>query len=172
MEKENFWKIFNDDKSVMILTFVPKEYGNGDGAYKLMKKLHKVFGPTLCGYQKFDERFDKIEDFDTILRVNYNIWGERLISATLFEYDKETQNVCIDRQQTRKVFESWEYTYQFSIPNSLYAIDGWNGFRRHLCGWQNFAVNEFGMLGTSPLIELDTASCRSAIIELLSEDSA
>lgn len=158
--------------NVTILTYVPAEYGNGDGAYKLMKKLQKVFGPTLCSYQKFDEKFDKIEDFDTILRVDYNIWGERLICATLFEYDKKTNILTINRQQKREVFTSWEFTYKFSIRNSLYSIRGWEGFRKHLCDWQNFSINEFGFLGTTPLVELDIVTKEtSTITQLLSESA-
>lgn len=154
MKQENFWKIQDTHNNVVILTYVPEEYGNGDGVYKLMKKLQKVFGQTLCGFQKFDPEFDKIEDFNIVLRVNYNIWGNRLISATLFEYDKEKNIVTIDRQQRRKVVENWEYTYSFKCKPLLKCIGGWEGFRKHLCEWQNFSVNEFGFLRTTPLIDL------------------
>ena len=154
MNTENFWKIFNGDKSVMVLTYVSPEYANSDGVYRLMKKLQKVFGSDLCGYQKFDERFDRIEDFDRILKVNFNVWGTRLIYANLFEYDKDSDSVTIDRQTSRKIVVDHEFTYSFK-KTILKCIGGWNGFRKHLCDWQNFSVNEFGFLGTSPIIETD-----------------
>lgn len=154
METKNFWKIFNGDKSVVILTYVAPEYADGDGVYKMMKKLQKVFGSDLNGYQKFDERFDKIEDFDRILRINFNVWGTRLCYANLFEYDKETETVTIDRQISRKVVEDYEYTYSFK-KTIVRCINGWDGLRKHLCGWQNFSINEYGFLETKPIVELD-----------------
>lgn len=154
MNTENFWKIFNGDKSVMILTYVAPEYANGDGVYRLTKKLQKVFGSDLCGYQKFDERFDRIEDFDKILKVNFNVYGTRLIYANLFEYDKDSETVTIDRQTSRKIVVDYEFTYSFK-KTILKCCGGWNGFRNHLCGWQNFSVNEFGFLKTNPIIDVD-----------------
>ena len=41
MKNEDLWKIFTTDKSVMILTDVPRNFRNGDGAYFLMKQLQK-----------------------------------------------------------------------------------------------------------------------------------
>ena len=156
MRTENFWKIMDITNNVTVLTFVPKEYGNGDGVYKLMKKLQKVFGPTLCSCQKYDERFDRIEDFDVILRVHYNLRGERLIQADLFEYDKETETLTINRQQKRRVYHSNTFVYSFRTRGCVYAMNGWDGLRRHLCDWQNFSVGEFNSLGTHSLLELET----------------
>ncbi len=103
MNTENFWKIMDTTNGVTVLTYVPKAYCNGDGVYRLMKKLQKVFGSTMNGYQKYDEHHERLEDFNTILRVYYNLWEERLIDATLFEYDPETEQLTVDRQLTRKV---------------------------------------------------------------------
>lgn len=157
METSNFWKIQDTASNTVVLTYVPQEYG----IERLVKKLEPIFGQSSCSCQKFDDSIDKIEDFDTILRVNYNISGTRLVSATLFEYDKEKGTLTIDRQQTRKVVTDYEYTYSF-LRTMLRAVGGWDGFRTHLCRWQNFAVNEFSFLSTTPLVELDPFKSETA----------
>ena len=168
MNTENFWKIMDTTNGVTVLTYVPMAYQNGDGVYRLMKKLQKVFGSTMNGYQKFDEHHDRLEDFNTILRVHYNIWEERLIDATLFEYDPETESLTVDRQLTRKMVRDWEYTYSWK-KTIVKCIDGWNGLRKHLMEWQNFSIGEYKFLGTTPLIELDVVKTRPAITDFISE---
>lgn len=167
MNTENFWKIQDITNKVTVLTYVPQEYGNGDGAYKVMKKLQKIFGTTMCSCQKFDERFDNINDFDTILRVNFNVWGERMIEAWLFEFDKENNSVTIDRQTSRKFVEDWEYTYSFR-QTIIKAIGGLKGFKKHLLEWQNFSIGEYSHLKTHPIIELDYTGKDSNVSEFLS----
>lgn len=157
METSNFWKIQDTASNAVVLTYVPQEYG----IERLVKKLEPIFGKSTYSCQKFDDSIDKIEDFDTILRVNYNISGTRLVSATLFEYDKKEGTLTIDRQQTRKVVVDYEYTYSFS-KTQLRAVGGWDGFRAHLCRWQNFAVNEFALLRTNPLFELESIKSKTA----------
>lgn len=157
MKKEDLWKIFTTDKSVMILTDCPKEYD----VYKLMKPLQKYFGWELCSTQKFDERFDKIEDFDIILRTGYNIDGNRLLSVHLFEYDKEKETVTMDRQKTWKIVEDREFVY--SIKKTIMkCIRGWNGFREHILWtmgkdscwtfWGDTIAKDFGL---SPIMGTD-----------------
>ncbi len=167
MEKENFWKIFNSDKSVVILTHVAKEYD----VNKIVKKLQKVFGDDLCSFQKFDERFDKIEDFDIILRTSYNVWGNRLISATLFEHTKENDDdfVTINKQKTFRIIPDSEFTYKF-LKRTIKASHCWDGFRRHLCQWMNFCPGEFDSLTLDPIIELES-NRQKGIADLICEDA-
>lgn len=132
MNTKDYWKIFNTDKSVVVLTDVPKNYRNGDGVYHLMKCLQKVYGNDLCSFQKFDERFDKIEDFNKILRTGYNFDGNRLLSAHLFEYDEEKSIIRVDRDKGRKLCENHNgYVYQIR-KTKISAQYGWDGFRSHI----------------------------------------
>lgn len=131
MNTKDFWKIFNSDKSVMILTDCPNTFKNGDGVYFLMKHLQGIYGDDLNGMQKFDERFDKIEDFDIILRTGYNIDGNRLISVHLFEYDRKKNELTVDREKPRRIEIDYEYTYYICMT-FIRAIDGWDGLRRFI----------------------------------------
>lgn len=131
MNTKEFWKIFNSDKSVVILTDCPNNFKDGDGIYFLMKQLQPIFGSDLNGFQKFDERFDKIEDFDIILRTGYNLDGNRLISVHLFEYDKKENKLTVDRGKARRIEEDSEYTYKIG-KTLIKAADGWNGLRKHI----------------------------------------
>lgn len=149
-DTEDFWKIFNSDKSVMILTDCPNTFKNGDGVYFLMKHLQPIFGSDLNGFQKFDERFDKIEDFDIILEAAYNIWGNRLIGANLFEYDKGKNELKIDLENPRRIERDYEYTYQIR-KTFIRAIDGWDGLRNFIVGtmgrsscWTTWGRSMFG----------------------------
>jgi hypothetical protein len=132
MNTKDYWKIFNADKSIMILTDVPKNYRNGDGVYRLMKCLQKIYGNDLCGTQKFDERFDKIEDFDIILRTGYNLDGNRLLSAHLFEYDRKRKTIKVDNGRERKLCDDCPgYVYKIR-QTKISAQYGWDGFRAHI----------------------------------------
>lgn len=127
MNTKDYWKIFTTDKSVMILTDCPKGYD----VYKLMKPLQKIYGAELCSTQKFDERFDKIEDFDIILRTGYNLDGNRLISAHLFEYDKEKNVLKVDNKKFYKIVDDYDFVYSIG-KKFLKCKNGWNGFRKHI----------------------------------------
>lgn len=149
-DTKDFWKIFNSDNSVMILTDCPKTFENGDGVYFLMKHLQVIYGDDLNGMQKFDERFDKIEDFDTILKTGYNIWGNRLISAHLFEYDRDKNLLTVDLGKPRRIERDCEYTYDIH-KTFIRANDGWDGLRRHILWtmgdtscWRTWGDNQFG----------------------------
>lgn len=132
MKAETLWKIFTTDKSVMILTDVPRNFRNGDGAYFLMKQLQKIYGSDLCSIQKYDERFDKIEDFDIILRTGFNLDGNRLLSVHLFEYDKKKKTVKVNCGNPRKMENDNDgYTYRIR-QTKINAQDGWNGFRKFI----------------------------------------
>lgn len=155
MKTENFWKIMDTTNGVTVLTYVPKAYCNGDGIYRLMKKLQKVFGSTMNGYQKYDEHHDRLENFNTILRVHYNLWEERLIDATLFEYDPETEQLTVDRQLTRKVVRDWEYTYSWK-KTIVKCIDGWNGLRKHLMKWHPNQPTRWAVFISKPLTNYPT----------------
>lgn len=157
MKKENLWKIFTTDKSVVVLTDCPKEYD----VYRLMKQLQKIYGSELCSTQKFDERFDKIENFDIILKTGYNLDGNRLICIHLFEYDRKKETVTLDRQKSWKIIEDREFVY--SIKKTIMkCIRGWNGFREHIlwtmgkdsCDtfWGDAIAEKFGL---SPIFEND-----------------
>jgi len=150
MNTKDYWKIFNADKSIVILTDVPKNYRNGDGVYHLMKCLQKIYGNDLCGTQKFDERFDKVENFNIILRTGYNIDGNRLVSAHLFDYDKDSQKLTVDNKRTWKLVEDREFTYSIKMT-IIKCIDGWNGLRRHILWtmgddscWRHWGDTQFG----------------------------
>ena len=161
MNTKDFWKIFTADKSVMVLTFVPKEFRNGDGVYFLMKNLQKIYGAELCSMQKFDERFDKIEDFDIILRTGYNLDLNRLICVHLFEYDKKSEKMTLDRQKSWKIVEDSEFVYSFK-QTIVKCMDGWSGFRKHII-WTmeantccHFFGDEFAdKFKLSPIMETD-----------------
>ena len=163
MNTKDYWKIFNADKSVMILTDVPKTYHNGYGAYNLCHHLQKVYGYGLCSIQKFDERFDKIEDFDIILRTGYNLEGNRLISAHLFEYDKEKKTLRVDNNKVFKIIADSEYT--FSIGKKfIRCIGEWNGLRKHILWtmgddscWRHWGDAQFGKQDIIPLNKKDSA---------------
>lgn len=155
MNTKDYWKIFNSDKSVVILTDVPSSYE--DGVYRLMKSLQNIYGHELCSYQKFDERFDKIEDFNIILRTGYNLDGNRLLSAHLFEYDPKTQKVTVDRKRAWKIVEDREYVYSIKF-STMKCIDGWDGFRRHILWtmgddscWRFWGDAQFGKQELVPL---------------------
>lgn len=130
-DTKDYWKIFNSDKSVMILTDCPNTFKNGDGVYFLMKRLQGIYGDDLNGFQKFDERFDKIEDFDIILETAYNIWGTRLIGANLFEYEKVKNELKIDLGKPREIELDYEFVYQIK-KTKIKAREGWKGFREHI----------------------------------------
>lgn len=157
MNTKDFWKIFTTDKSVMILTFAPQGYD----VYRLMKSLQDIYGSDLCSTQKFDERFDKIEDFDIILRTGYNLDGNRLICAHLFEYDKKSKKMTLDRQKSWRIVEDNEFVYSFR-QTIVKCMDGWNGFRKHVLWTMDINTpthffgdefaNKFGLL---PIIETD-----------------
>ena len=149
-DTEDFWKIFNSDKSVMILTDCPNTFKDGDGVYFLMKHLQPIFGSDLNGFQKFDERFDKIEDFDIILRTGYNLDGNRLISVHLFEYDRKKNELTVDRGKPRRIEIDYEYTYQIR-KTLIRAVDGWDGLRKHILWtmgddscYRHFGDSQFG----------------------------
>lgn len=146
MNTKDYWKIFTTDKSVIILTDCPKGYD----VYKLMKPLQKVYSSELCSTQKFDERFDKIEDFDIILRTGYNLDGNRLISAHLFEYDKEKNVLKVDNKKFYKIVDDYDFVYSIG-KKFIKCQNGWNGFRKHiLCTmgddscWRHWGDAQFG----------------------------
>jgi hypothetical protein len=140
MDTKDFWKIFTTDKSIVILTDCPKGYD----VYRLMKPLQKIYGSGLCSTQKFDERFDKIEDFNIILRTGYNIDGNRLISAHLFEYDKEKKILTVDNKKKLKVIYDFDgYVYRI-MKTQIKCQDGWNGFRKFILGTMGrYSANAF-----------------------------
>ena len=149
-DTKDFWKIFNSDKSVMILTDCPRTFKDGEGVYFLMKCLQKIYGQDLCSIQKFDERFDKIEDFDIILRTGYNLDGNRLISVHLFEYDRKKNELTVDRGKPRSIEIDYEYTYQIR-KTLIRAVDGWDGLRKHILWtmgddscYRHFGDSQFG----------------------------
>ena len=149
-DTKDFWKIFNSDKSVMILTDCPRTFKDGEGVYFLMKCLQKIYSQDLCCIQKFDERFDKIEDFDIILEAAYNIDGNRLIGANLFEYDKVKNELKIDLENPRRIERDYEYTYQIR-KTFIRAIHGWDGLRNFIVGtmgrsscWTTWGMSMFG----------------------------
>lgn len=150
---EYWWKIMGN--GVTVLTYIAPEYNDGDGVYAIMKKLQRVYGPGLCSTQKYDPQRDKIEDFNTILRTVFNLDGNRLIAAELFEYDRKTNKVTINRQQTYAVREKYGYTYSFRTTY-VGCDGGWAGLRRFLLSWMDFCSNEFGCLNLTPIIELET----------------
>ena len=131
MNTKDYWKIFTTDKSIVILTDVPNEYHNGDGVYILMKQLQKIYGSNLCSFQKFDESSDKIEDFNIILRTGYNIDGNRLLCAHLFDYDPKTEILLVDNTKSLRMKEDHEYVYRVQ-KTQIKCIDGWNGLRKHI----------------------------------------
>ena len=150
MNTKDYWKIFNSDKSVMILTNCPNTFKDGDGVYFLMKHLQGIYGDDLNGMQKFDERFDKIEDFDIILRTGYNLDGNRLIAVHLFEYDRKKNELTVDRGKARRIEEDGEYTY-FIRKTYIKAVDGWDGLRNFIVGtmsrsscWTTWGRSMFG----------------------------
>ena len=147
---DKLWKIIDAQNDVTVLTYVPSEYD----VCKIMYKLQAVFGKTLDSFQKFDERFEKIEDFDKILRASYNIDGNVLISAWLFEYDADKNVVTVDRQRNFRMIEKFGWVQRFT-KTTLTAAWGWQGFSKHLIDWCNFAPGEYSLLNTSQIIELD-----------------
>lgn len=149
-DTKDYWKIFKSDKSVMILTDCPNTFKGGDGVYFLMKCLQKIYGQDLCSMQKFDEKLDKIEDFDIILEAAYNIDGNRLIGANLFEYDKGKNELKIDLGKPLRIERDYEYTYQIR-KTFIRAIDGWDGLRKFIVGtmgrsscWTTWGMSMFG----------------------------
>lgn len=149
-DTKDFWKIFNSDKSVMILTDCPNNFKNGDGVYFLMKHLQPIFGSDLNGFQKFDDKFDKIEDFDIILEAAYNIDGNRLIGVNLFEYDKVKNELKIDLGKPREIELDFEFTYKI-MKTKILAIHGWDGLRKFIVGtmgrsscWTTWGMSMFG----------------------------
>lgn len=76
MNTKNFWKIMGGGQ--LILTHCPDTFKDGGGVYYLMKCLQQIYGAELCGFQKFDGRFDKIEDFNTILKTGFNLDDNRI----------------------------------------------------------------------------------------------
>lgn len=156
MDTKHFWKITGED-GLVILTDVPPTYRNGDGVYFLMKELQKIYGPHLCGQQKFDGRFDKLRDFDIILKTGYNLSGTRLISAHLFEYDKEKGILTVNRSKSFRIVQDWKYTYQIQ-KTQIRCIDGWNGLRKFILGTMgdtscdsNWGDSQFGEQKIIPL---------------------
>ena len=157
MNTKDFWKIFTTDESVMILTDCPKGYD----VYKLMKPLQKIYGSDLCSTQKFDERFDKIEDFNIILRTGFNLDGNRLISVHLFEYDKDKNEITMDNQKVWEIVEDSEFVYSIK-KTILKCMRGWNGFREHIIWtmgedsccryWGDEIAKNFNL---SPIMETD-----------------
>lgn len=158
MNTKDYWKIFNSDKSVMILTDCPKTYHDGDGIYHLMKSLQKIYGADLCSTQKFDERFDKVEDFDIILRTGYNIDGNRLICAHLFEYDKDSKKLKVDNDKVYKILPDYDgYVYRIQ-RTQIKAQDEWNGLRKQILWtmgddscWRFWGDAQFGGQNIIPL---------------------
>jgi hypothetical protein len=154
MNTKDFWKIFTTDKSIVILTDCPKGYD----VYRLMKPLQKIYGSNLCSTQKFDERFDKIEDFNIILRTGYNLDGNRLISAHLFEYDKEKKILTVDNKKKLKVVYDFDgYVYRI-MKTQIKCQDGWNGLRKLIIGtmgrdscWTFWGDSQFGNQEIIPL---------------------
>ncbi len=148
MNTKDFWKIFNSDKSVMILTDCPKGYD----VYRLMKPLQKIYGADLCSTQKFDERFDKVEDFDIILRTGYNIDGNRLICAHLFEYDRVSKQLKVDNDKVYKILPDYDgYVYRIQ-KTQIKAQDEWDGLRKQIlwtmfCGrWEEIPAGDSGAM--------------------------
>lgn len=157
MNTKNFWKIMGGGHT--ILTDCPNTFKDGDGVYYLMKRLQQIYGTKLCGFQKFDDRFDKIEDFDTILKTGFNLDGNRLISCHLFEYDKDKNEVTINRGKPREMEVDYEYAYRIT-KKRIGAKDGWDGLRRHILWtmgedsywrtmgedscWRTWGDNQFG----------------------------
>lgn len=131
MNTNDLWKIFTTDKSIVILTDVPRNYHNGDGVYILMKQLQEIYGNNLCSTQKFDERFDKIEDFNIILKTGYNLDGNRLICAHLFDFDPKTNLLLVDNTKSLRMKEDNEFVYRIQ-KTQIKCIDGWNGLRKHI----------------------------------------
>ena len=154
MNTKDFWKIFTTDKSVVILTDCPKSYD----VYKLMKPLQKIFGDGLCSTQKFDERFDKIEDFNIILRTGFNLDGNRLISAHLFVYDKDTNKLKVDNNRIFKIVEDFDdYVYRIQMTQ-IKCRNGWKGLREHILWtmgddscWRHWGDAQFGKQEIVPL---------------------
>lgn len=129
---KDYWKIFTADKSIMILTDVPQEYCNGNGVYVLMKQLQEIYGSNLCSFQKFDEKIDKVEDFNIILKTGYNVEGNRLICAHLFDYDPASNLLLVDNKKSFRIIETWEWIVYKIKKTQIYAYDGWNGLRKHI----------------------------------------
>lgn len=161
VKEKDLWKIFTTDKRIVILTDAPKEFHNGDGVYYLMKQLQKIYGSDLCSFQKFDERFDKIEDFDIILKTGYNFDGNRLICIHLFEYDKKKETLTMDRQKSWKIVTDYEFVHSFK-KTIVKCIRGFDGLREHIlwtmgknsCNrfWGDSIAENFGI---SPLFETE-----------------
>ncbi len=154
MNTKDFWKIFTIDKSVVILTDCPKEYD----VYRLMKPLQKIYGTGLCSTQKFDERFDKIEDFDIILRTGYNLDGNRLISAHLFDFDAKSNILKVNNEKSFKIIEDFDdYVYRIQ-KTQIKCRNGWNGLRNHILWtmgsdscWRFWGDEQFGKQEIIPL---------------------
>lgn len=126
---KNFWKISNSDRSVEILTYVPSEYHNGDGVYPLMKQLQKIYGWELCTTQMFDERFDKLESFNTILRTAFNLDGTRLICANLFDYNPKTNVLRVDDKDYKITEKETDYIYRVKKKS---IATNWDTFREQI----------------------------------------
>ena len=83
-------------------------------------------------YQKStDERFDKIEDFNIILKTGYNLDGNRLICAHLFDFDPKTNLLLVDNTKSLRMKEDNEFVYRIQ-KTQIKCIDGWNGLRKHI----------------------------------------
>ena len=154
MNTKDYWKIFTTDKSIVILTDCPKGYD----VYKLMKPLQKIYGSNLCSTQKFDEKFDKIEDFNIILRTGYNLDGNRLISAHLFDYDPKTNLLLVNNTKSFRIMEDSDgYVYRI-MKTQIKCQDGWNGLRKHILWtmgrdscWTFWGDSQFGNQEIIPL---------------------
>lgn len=148
MNTKNFWKIMGGGQ--LILTDCPNTFKDGDGVYYLMKCLQQIYGEELCGFQKFDGRFDKIDDFNTILKTGFNLDDNRLISCHLFEYDKDKNEVTINRGEPREMEVDYEYAWRIT-KKKVGAMDGWVGFRKNVLWtmgedscWRTWGDNQFG----------------------------
>lgn len=154
MNTKDFWKIFTTDKNIVILTDCP----NGYDVYKLMKPLQKIYGSNLCSTQKFDERFDKIENFNIILRTGYNLGGNRLISAHLFDYDPKTNFLLVDNEKSFRIIEDSDGFVYRIMKTRIKCQDGWNGLRKHILWtmgrdscWTFWGDSQFGNQEIIPL---------------------
>lgn len=125
IDTKDYWKVSNG--SEVILTFAAPEYGID----KLLTKIQSVIGKDFCSFQKFDERFDKIEDFDNIFRTGFNYSGTRLLTAHLFEYDSKKNVLTVDRKRSWKIVRDYEFTYSI-LSTIIKCIGEWEGLRRHI----------------------------------------
>lgn len=147
MNTKDYWKIFDSLHGHVVLTDCPKTHRLGG----IMKSLQEVYGWKMNGQQKFDERFDKIEDFDIILRTGYNLDGTRLVSSHLFEYDKKTNTLKVDNRKTFKIVENNDgYVYRIQ-KTQIKSENGWDGFRKHILWtmgddscWRHWGDAQFG----------------------------